>query len=214
MGNETGEVSSTMLRWPPLRNTRHISDSPRSRLAKLRMPKAAVTASNVSSNCYITTSRQVNWKRIDLAVKACAKTGRELVVVGEGPEHKNLVKMAEGHENVKFLPLQDRKELAGLLAGARGYLFPSMEPFGIAPVEALAAGCPVIAYGEGGALDYVVDGKNGVLFDKQTVKSLELALDRFEKMKLDPKDVRKTSEKFAVKRFDSEIREFVNEKIK
>lgn len=171
------------------------------------------TASNASSNYYITTSRQVNWKRIDLAVKACARTGRELVVVGEGPEHKKLVKMAEGHENVKFLPLQDRKELAGLLAGARGYLFPSMEPFGIAPVEALAAGCPVIAYGEGGALDYVVDGKNGVLFDKQTVKSLELALDRFEKIKLDPKDVRKTSEKFAVKRFDFEIREFVNEKM-
>ena len=119
-------------------------------------------------NFYVVTSRQVNWKRLDLAVQACLMAQRRLVVIGEGPEHKKLVKMAEGSDLVKFLPLMKKKELAEYLAKAKGYLFPSLEPFGIAPVEALAAGCPVIAYGVGGACDYVKDGKNGVLFEQQS----------------------------------------------
>ena len=163
---------------------------------------------------YIITSRQVNWKRIDLAVKACMKLGRKLLVVGEGPEHNNLVKMSNGSKWVEFLPLQGKRELAELLAGAKGYLFPSLEPFGIAPVEALAAGCPVIAYGEGGARDYVEDGVNGVLFDKQTVKSLSEAMEKFEKMKFDTEKVVKSAEKFSAGRFDKELKGYVNEKFK
>ncbi len=158
---------------------------------------------------YITTSRQVNWKRIDLAVKAAMMTQRKLLVIGEGPEHKKLVKMAEGSGLVEFLPLMKREELAQYLAGAKGYLFPSMEPFGIAPVEALAAGCPVIAYGEGGARDYVEDGKNGVLFEKQTAKSLAEAILKFEKMKFNREKVAKTAVKFGEARFDKEIKDFV-----
>ena len=161
---------------------------------------------------YIITSRQVNWKRIDLAVKACMKMGRKLLVVGEGPEHNNLVKMSNGSEWVEFLPLAGKRELADLLAGAKGYLFPSLEPFGIAPVEALATGCPVIAFGEGGVCDYVKDGVNGVLFPRQTVKSLCEAISRFEKMKFKPEVVAKSADKFSVERFDKEMREFVDEK--
>ena len=168
--------------------------------------------SRVMSDYYIITSRQVNWKRIDLAVKACMKMSRKLLVVGEGPEHNNLVKLSNGSEWVEFLPLQGKRELANLLAGARGYLFPSLEPFGIAPVEALAAGCPVIAFGEGGACDYVEDTVNGVLFPRQTVKSLCESISRFEKMKFKPETVAKSAEKFSVKRFDKETREFVDEK--
>ena len=163
---------------------------------------------------YIITSRQVNWKRIDLAVKACLMTQRKLLVVGEGPEHQKLVKMAEGTNLVEFLPLQKKAKLAELLAGAKGYLFPSFEPFGIAPVEALAAGCPVIAYGEGGARDYVKDGKNGVLFEDQTAKSLAQAILKFEKMKFDREKVANSVKDFGVKRFDKEIKEFVDEKLK
>jgi glycosyltransferase involved in cell wall biosynthesis len=163
---------------------------------------------------YIITSRQVNWKRIDLAVKACMKLGRKLLVVGEGPEHNNLVKMSNGSKWVEFLPLQGKRELAELLAGAKGYLFPSLEPFGIAPVEALAAGCPVIAYGEGGARDYVEDGVNGVLFDKQTVKSLSEAMEKFEKMEFDTGKVVESAEKFSVGRFDKELRKFIDGKLK
>lgn len=161
---------------------------------------------------YITTSRQVNWKRIDLVVKACKEMKRELIVIGEGPEHKRLVKIAGNSEFVKFLPLMGREELASFLAGARGYIFPSLEPFGIAPVEALAAGTPVIAFGAGGALDYITDGKNGVLFDKQSVKSLTEAIIKFEKMKFDETIIQESAVRFGVKRFEKEIREVINEK--
>ena len=137
-------------------------------------------------------------------------TQRHLVVIGEGPEHKKLVKLAKGENKIKFLPLMKKDELAKNIAKAKGYLFPSMEPFGIAPVEALAAGCPVIAFKEGGAKDYVKDGKNGLLFNEQTAKSLAEAILQFEKMrKFDRKKVSKSSEKFAVERFDKEVLDFV-----
>ncbi|MBR3248647.1 glycosyltransferase [Candidatus Saccharibacteria bacterium] len=158
---------------------------------------------------YVVTSRQVNWKRIDLAVKACMMTQRKLVVIGEGPEHKKLVKLAKGSGLVEFLPVMGKKDLAKYLARAKGYLFPSMEPFGIAPVEALAAGCPVIAYGVGGACDYVVEGKNGILFKEQTATSLAEAILQFEKCKFNRERVAKSVLKFDEARFDKEMRDFI-----
>lgn len=163
---------------------------------------------------YITTSRQVNWKRIDLAVKACMMTQRKLLVIGEGPEHKKLVKLAKGSGLVEFLPVMDKKKLASYLADAKAYLFPSLEPFGIAPVEALAAGCPVIAFHEGGARDYVIDGKNGIFFEEQTAKSLAEAILKFEKMKFNREKISKSARKFDEERFDRELKRFVNEKCK
>ena len=160
-------------------------------------------------NFYIVTSRQVNWKRIDLAVKACEMTQRRLVIIGEGPEHKKLMRMAKGSTKIEFLPLMKKKELAEYLARAKGYLFMSLEPFGIAPVEALATGCPVIAYGKGGALDYVKDGKNGILFKKQTAKCLAEAILKFEEMKFSREKVKRTAKAFAVERFDMELMHFV-----
>ena len=160
-------------------------------------------------NFYVVTSRQVNWKRLDLAVKACMMTQRKLVVIGEGPEHKKLVRLAKGSGLVEFLPTMNKKELAKYLQRAKGYLFPSMEPFGIAPVEALAAGCPVIAYCEGGARDYVQDGKNGILFEEQTATSLAEAILKFEKMKFRREKVAKTAVKFDEARFDMELKNFV-----
>ena len=136
-------------------------------------------------------------------------TQRKLLVIGEGPEHKKLKKFAGETGLVEFLPLMKREELAQYLAGAKGYLFPSLEPFGIAPVEAMAAGCPVIAYAEGGARDYVEEGKNGIFFEKQTAKSLAEAILKFEKMKFNRGKVVKSVEKFAESRFDTEVRNFV-----
>lgn len=163
---------------------------------------------------YITSSRQVNWKKIDLAISACLMTQRKLLVVGEGPEHTKLVKMVEGTKLVEFKPLVRKEELARLLAGAKGYLFPSLEPFGIAPVEALAAGCPVIAFGEGGACDYVVDEENGLLFEEQTAESLAKAILKFEGMKFDRKRVSESVRDYNEKRFDKEIKDFINEALK
>ena len=168
-----------------------------------------VENARAKSTYYITTSRQVNWKRIDLAVKACMMTQRKLLVIGEGPEHKKLVRMAKGVDLVEFLPLMKKEKLVEYLAGAKGYLFPSLEPFGIAPVEALAAGCPVIAYGKGGACDYVKDGKNGILFEQQTAKSLAEAILRFEKMKFNRDKVSKTADKFDEKWFDTKVKNYL-----
>ena len=163
---------------------------------------------------FVVTSRQVNWKRIDLAIKACMMTQRHLVVIGEGPENKRLKKLAAGSKHIKFLKLMKKDKLAGYLAEAKGYIFPSMEPFGIAPVEALAAGCPVIAFAEGGARDYIKDGKNGVLFAEQTAKSLAEAIMKFGKMKFDSEKVSKSADSFDEARFDKELTDFINEKIK
>lgn len=160
-------------------------------------------------NYYIVTSRQVNWKRLDLAVKACMMSQRHLVVIGEGPEHKKLVKLAKGSGLVEFLPLMDKQKLATYLSQAKGYLFPSMEPFGIAPVEALAAGCPVLAYGEGGARDYITEGKNGLLFSQQSATSLAEAILKFEKLKFNRNKVAQTALKFDQPRFDKELKDFI-----
>ena len=166
------------------------------------------------AKAYITTSRQVNWKRLDLAVQACLMTQRRLVVIGEGPEHKKLVKMAEGSDLIEFLPLMKKEELAQYLAKARGYLFPSLEPFGIAPVEALATGCPVIAYGVGGARDYVEDRKNGLLFEPQSAKALAETILKFEKMKFNRAKITKTVDGFSVERFDKELTDFMKKKVR
>lgn len=180
---------------------------------KSQEPSSAQLVENFDiTRAYITTSRQVNWKRLDIAIEGCIKAKRHLLVIGEGPLHDDLVKLAGDSEYVHFFPLMSKDELAFYLRQAKGYVFPSLEPFGIAPVEALSAGCPVIAYGEGGALDYVVDGKNGVLFKKQTANSLSDAILQFEKMKFDRKKIVESADKFAVKRFDKEIKVFVNEK--
>ena len=162
---------------------------------------------------YIVTSRQVNWKKLDLAVEACVAEGRRLMVIGEGPEHKRLVKLAGGSELVRFVPLAGKKKLAKYLAGAKGYIFPSMEPFGIAPVEALAAGCPVVAYGEGGACDYVQDGKNGVLFRPQTNEALAKAIVKFESIKFNRAKVASSVDTYGAERFDRELKEYIAEKV-
>lgn len=158
---------------------------------------------------FITTSRQVNWKRIDIAVKACLMTQRKLLVIGDGPEHKKLVKLAKGSNLVKFLPFMKKEELVVYLRGAKGYLFPSLEPFGIAPVEALSVGCPVIAYAKGGASDYVKEQKNGILFEEQNAKSLAEAILKFEKMKFNREKIEHSVNKFGQDRFEREVLSFV-----
>lgn len=164
-------------------------------------------------NFYITTSRQVTWKRIDLAIKACIKEKRHLVIIGDGPEHKKLKKIADGSNFIEFLPIMDQNGLKEYLVKAKGYIFPSLEPFGIAPVEALAAGCPVITFGEGGALDYIKEGTNGTLFTKQTTQSLSKAIRKFETMKFDKKEIIESSKIFDKKIFDKKIKDFINEKV-
>lgn len=154
---------------------------------------------------FITTSRQVTWKRIDLCIKACLKTKQQLVIIGEGPEHDNLLRLANNSPLITFCPRMDQEELGLFLSNAKGYLFPSLEPFGIAPVEALASGCPVIAYGEGGALDYIHPDTNGILFSRQSVNSLASAIQEFDKRKFFPRKIVESSLPFDVELFNQKI---------
>lgn len=167
-----------------------------------------------SRHGFVTTSRQVTWKRLDLAIEACLRLGVPLTIIGEGPEHKNLVKLANGSKLITFVPLADLPTIKRYLEQAEGFIFPSLEPFGIAPVEALACGCPVIAYGNGGALDYIVDGKNGVLFSRQSVGSLCRAIQHFQTLKLNEDKIRESALPFSEKNFQEKLKKFILKKVK
>lgn len=169
---------------------------------------------SMSTKTYITTSRQVNWKRIDLAIEACVKLKRNLMVIGEGPEHDRLVKIANGSEYIRFLPVMKKEQLKEHLQNADAYIFPSVEPFGIAPVEALSAGCPVIALKKGGACDYIKEEKNGVFFEEQKVYSVIKAIQKFETMEFDKKKISESADHFSTIRFLKEMEDFINAKTK
>ena len=124
------------------------------------------------------------------------------------------MQLAGGAENIKFMPvIQNSQELAKLVAGAKGFIFPSLEPFGIAPIEALSAGVPVIAYHDGGALDYIVDGKNGVFFNEQTVESLTDAIEKAEGIKFNKKYIQYSAQQFSRDDFIKKLENFIKEKL-
>ena len=166
---------------------------------------------------YITTSRQVNWKKLDLAVEAFSKNGKKLVLVGGGAEHQKLVELAGGAKNIEFIPrISDPLELSKIVAEAKGFVFPSLEPFGIAPIEALATGTPVLAFNQGGAQDYIKDGENGVFFNEQSSTSILEAVEKFEKISFDSEKVSESAKKFSKedfkKNFEEEIKRNFNGK--
>jgi len=134
-------------------------------------------AERTAGDYYLFVGAPVAYKRLDLARAACAKMGRELVVAGGGSSTV--------------------EELRGLYAGAKALLFPGLEDFGIIPVEAQAAGCPVIAYGAGGALETVVEGRTGLFFEEQTVESLCEAIEEFESHEFAADACRETAQRFA-----------------
>jgi len=110
---------------------------------------------------------------------------------------------------VEFLGFVPDDELPSLYANAKAVLFPPFEDAGVVPLEAQACGTPVIAFGEGGALDTVVDGVTGLFFDGQTVESLTEAIRRFEGMQFDPEQIRKHAAQFSAEKFRSKILEVV-----
>lgn len=152
---------------------------------------------------YLVVSRLVPYKRVELAVQAASRLGRRLLVVGDGSERRRLEALAG--PTVEFLGRRDDDEVADLLARCRAFLFPGWEDFGIAPVEAQAAGRPVVAYGRGGAAETVVDGATGVLFDEQTVEALAAAMLRAEEASFDPAVCRRNAERFGSDVFRAQL---------
>lgn len=160
---------------------------------------------------YVTAGRQTPYKKIDLAVAAASKLGLPLLVIGRGPDHKKLKKMAG--RNVTFLRKADDAKLAEHFGGAKGFIFPGIDDFGIVAVEALAAGTPVLAYGQGGALDYVAKS-NGIVFNNPSADSLTTALNKFDVMKFDYQQVAQSAQQFSAENFREAVSKFIKEVVK
>ncbi|HYI21687.1 MAG TPA: glycosyltransferase [Candidatus Limnocylindrales bacterium] len=149
-------------------------------------------------------ARLLAYRRIDVAVRAATAARRQLVIVGDGPERERLESLAG--PTVRLTGWLPRTELIDLFARCHAYVVPGEEDFGIAPVEAMAAGKPVVALARGGVGESVVDGVTGVLFDDQSPAGLEQALERLDGLTLDPAAIRARAEHFDRARFFDEWR--------
>ncbi len=161
----------------------------------------AQSVSTANDGFLLVAARLLAYRRVDLAVDAAKATGRRLVVVGDGPERTALERRAG--PSVTFEGFVPRARLLDLFARCDAYLVPGEEDFGIAPVEAMAAGKPVVALNRGGASETVLDGVTGVLFDDQSVGGLTSALDRMDGIEFDQQTVRSQAEQFSVPKFRS-----------
>jgi len=154
---------------------------------------------------YLVVSALVPYKRVDLAIEAARILGRRLVVIGSGVERRRLARSAG--PGVEFRGWVTQEELLAALRRARGLIFPGEEDFGIVPLEALACGTPVIAYGAGGALETIADGRTGVFFGEPTVESLTAALRRFESLRFAAHEGRDRALEFSREHFLGRMRE-------
>src|SRR5437899_886713 len=148
-------------------------------------------------------SALVPYKRIDLAVSAFSRLKRPLWIAGDGPERRSLERAAGS--SVRFLGAASQDELPGLYAGAKFFVLPGEEDFGIAPVESQAAGRPVLALGRGGALETVVHGETGVFFAQPTVESLLGGIAAIDRLQPDPLRIHEHAKRFDVGRFAPEL---------
>jgi glycosyltransferase involved in cell wall biosynthesis len=163
---------------------------------------------------YLIVSALVPYKRVDLAIEVFNRLGERLVIVGKGPDLKRL--SAQASRNIEFLGWQSDEELAKLYARCRALVFPGVEDFGIVPLEAMASGKPVVAYGEGGALESVVefsDHPTGVFFYEQTPESLTGALQKLGRLRFDPKSIRAHAEQFDRSAFKRKLGGYIDEKL-
>lgn len=158
---------------------------------------------------FVTVTRLVPHKRVDLLVRAFNQLNLPLVVIGDGPELPRLKAMA--NSNIKFAGFQSDESVAEVLSKARAFVSAAEEDFGIAIVEAQAAGCPVIAYGSGGARETVIENITGVFFQEQTAESLTDAVQRFEKSfeSFSPAPIVQNSQRFSKPRFIRKFMDFV-----
>jgi len=153
---------------------------------------------------YLVVSALVPYKKIELAVEAFNRLGKRLVVIGGGPEMGGLQRKAQS--NIQFLGWQTDEVLRDYYRRARALIFPGEEDFGIVPLEAQACGCPVIAFGKGGALETVIQGRTGVFFNEVSSDSLAEAVLYFEKQKFTPQEARAHAVRFGRERFKSEMK--------
>jgi glycosyltransferase involved in cell wall biosynthesis len=163
---------------------------------------------------YLVVGQLVPYKRVDIAVEAFNEIGKRLVIIGSGSEEQSLRKQAQ--PNIEFLSSQPNDVLVDYYSRCRALVFPGKEDFGIVPVEAMASGKPVIASRLGGALDTVVDGETGILFEPQTPQGLIDAINRFEALPDDQfcaDKLRQYASRFSIQRFKDKIEKLVRENL-
>jgi glycosyltransferase involved in cell wall biosynthesis len=154
-----------------------------------------IRPSTADDGYLLVVARLLAYRRVDLLVEAASRLGRRAIVVGEGPELTRLRRLAG--PMVTFKGRLDRSEIVSLFQRCHAYVVPGEEDFGIAPIEAMAAGKPVVAFRAGGALDSVVEGMTGVFFDRPTPQSLAEAIERLDAMSFEPAAIRANAERFA-----------------
>ncbi|HZT06685.1 MAG TPA: glycosyltransferase [Chloroflexota bacterium] len=180
------------------------------RAADLIPPPVDVADAELStshSDQFLVVSRLIPYKRIDLAVAACSRLGLPLTVIGDGRDRARLEALAG--DSVRFTGRMPDAEVRRAFAGCGAFVFPGEEDFGIAPVEAMAAGRPVVAFAGGGALDTVVEGLSGRFFREQTVESLCATLSEFDSNAFDPAAIRAHAMQFDKSAFQESIRRVV-----
>lgn len=159
---------------------------------------------------FLVVSRLVQYKRVDLAIKACNELKFPLVIVGEGSERIKLQKIAG--DNIKFVSGLTDRQLLSYYQDCQAIIMPQEEDFGLVAIEAQACGKPVTAYKGGGALETVIEGKTGEFFTEQTVASLTQVLARFNSSKYNSEDCIKNARKFSKERFKRKFEKYVEEK--
>lgn len=197
------------------------SENIRSRIKKYYQRESEVVAPPVNTSFYnpkkedvkkkdfyLFVGRLIPYKKADIVVEAFNKLGLELRIVGTGPEEKALKSIAK--DNIKFLGRASDEVLFDNLKSAKAVIFPSEEDWGIVPVEAMACGTPVIAYGAGGATETVVAGKTGEFFSTQTPEALTNVIKNFDPKKYKFEDLRAQAEKFSIETFRKDFKATVD----
>jgi len=162
---------------------------------------------------YLFVGRLANvYKRVDIIVEAFNSLNKSLVIIGEGPDAKQL--KANAKNNIEFLGRLNTDKVKQYMQKAKALIFPSLDDFGIVPVEAQACGTPVIAYRGGGALETIIENKTGIFFNKQTKYSLIEAVLDFDKIqhKFEPKLIRKNAERFSRENFIKKFKKVIIKK--
>ncbi len=150
---------------------------------------------------YMAAGRLLHYKRFGLLVEAFLRLDRDLWIVGTGPEMERMKNLAVGSRNIRFVHFVSDRELHELYSGARAFLFPQVEDFGLVAAEAQACGTPVVAYAEGGALEIVRDGRTGVFFQDQSVEGVIEAVQKLEGVDFDRKEIARVSRRFSSEQF-------------
>lgn len=181
---------------------------------------SSFTIGETTEDYYVTSSRMVPYKKIDLIVEAMSQTNHKLIVIGTGPDMEKI--KAKAGNNVELLGYQSFENMKSILQKAKAYIFAAEEDFGIAPIEAQACGIPVIAFGKGATLETIIgsyasmndvkSNDTGIFFEEQTIKSLLNAVDLFEQNidKFNQDIIRSNAIRFSKERFEKEFEEKIN----